>query len=145
MSSEDGPTEITSDGLVASPFLNAIRARFIGSSPATPIYPGVPQSQAVAKIMQELPEAMNAMLDVLENGGLFPATPTPGSAVALVMAAAQESGWPNDVSTVPIEWRTQSFTKFRRYEIASAMNLMMQAYHHSGVSGGTTGFPPERP
>lgn len=139
------PAELTSDGLVASAFLKAIRARFIGSGAGLPIYPGVPQSAAVAKILQEFPEALKAMLTVLEDGGGFPASPAPGSAVALVMAAAQDSGWPNDATTVPSDWRTLSFTKFRRYEIASAMNIMMQAFHHSGVGGGTTGFPPEKP
>src|SRR5688572_21560976 len=136
-----GDTEMTSDGLVASVFLKAIRAQFVGGVPSKPIYPGVPKSEAVGKIIKEFPEALSAMLTVLEDGGLFPASPTPGSAVALVMAAAKVSGWPNDVATVPGEWREKSFTKFRRYEIVSAMNIMMQAYHHGGVAGGTTGFP----
>jgi hypothetical protein len=137
-------SELTSDGLVASPFLNAIRAEFIGSGPK-PTYPGVPKSEAVGKIIREFPEAMAAMLTVLEDGGLFPANPTPGSALALVMKAAKDGGWPNETTTVPSDWREKSFTKFRRYEIASALNIMMQAYHHSGVAGGTTGFPPEKP
>src|SRR5688572_12712990 len=85
--------EITSDGLVASVFLKAIRARFIGNGAGVPVYPGVPQSEAVAKILQEYPEALKAMLTVLEDGGDFPASPAPGSAIALVMAAATESGW----------------------------------------------------
>ena len=142
ISSEPGPAEMLSGGLVASVFLKAVRAAFFDDLGA-PTYPGVPPAAAVAKIMQEFPEALVAMLTVLEDGGEFPANPAPKSAVARVIAAATASGWPNE-STVPDDW-SASFPKFRRYELVSAMNIMMQAFHHSGVAGGTTGFPPEKP
>jgi hypothetical protein len=142
VSSQDLPTEITSDGLVRSDFIDAVRAQFIGSG-GLPIYPGVSAAAAVAKVIREMPEALAAMLTVLDDGGAFPAAPPQGSAVALVIAAATATGWPTASSKIPSEFTLIS--KFRHYEIAAAMNLMMQAYHHTGVGGGSSGFPPEKP
>lgn len=141
--SEGLPTVITQDGLVASDFIDAIRAQFIGSA-GLPKYPDVSPAQAVGKVIQELPEALAAMLTVLDDGGEFPDAPAQGSAVALVIAAATSSRWPSAASKIPSDW-SASVPKFRRYEIAAAINLMLQAYHHHGVGGGSSGFPPEKP
>lgn len=137
------PTVITKDGLVGSDFIDAIRAQFIGGG-GLPKYPDVPPAQAVAKVIQELPEALAALLTVLDDGGDFPENPAAGSATALVVAAATATGWPTAASRIPSDWAA-SVPKFRRYEIAAAMNLMLQAYHHHGVGGGSSGFPPEKP
>src|SRR5262245_37266228 len=136
------PTEITADGLVRSEFIDAIRAQFIGT-PGQPKYPDGPPAQAVDKVIRELPEALAAMLSVLEDGDNFPENPVAGSAIALVATAAAATGWPNGGAKIPSEFTL--IAKFRRYEMAAAMNLMTQAYFHKGVGGGSSGFPPEKP
>jgi hypothetical protein len=143
------PSEATSDGLLVSEFIAEIRAQFIGAG-AKPTYPGVAQDIAVPKVIEELPEALEAMLSVREDGANFPATATAGSALELVIAAAKKTGWPKKTSSIPEEWRktdtdSNRTATFRRYEIASAINIMIQAYNRNGSGGGSTDFPPEKP
>ena len=136
-------TEIPNDGLVRSDFIDAIRTQFLGPPGSPPKYPNVDPADAVEKVIRELPEALAAMLTVLVDGGNFPANPVADSAIALVVAAATETGWPTERSKIPNGYTVIS--RFRHYEIAAAMNLMMQAVYHHGVGGGSSGFPPEKP
>jgi len=143
------PSEANSDGMLVSEFIAEIRAQFIGAG-VKPTYPGVAQDIAVSKVIEELPEALEAMLSAREDGTDFPATATAGSALELVIAAARKTGWPKKTSSIPEEWRktdtdSNRTATFRRYEIASAINIMIQAYNRNGSGGGSTDFPPEKP
>lgn len=142
--------EMTSDGLVVSEFLTKVRARFLGSG-GKPLYPGkdVTKVEAAAKVIDEFPKALEAMLKAVIVGDDLPAAPKSGSALELLIAAATDADWPNGDSSIPEEWRpssTEDLTPtFRRYEVVSAMNIMMQAYNLSGTGGGSSNFPPEKP
>jgi len=148
--SREAAIEITSDGLVVSEFLTKVRAQFLGSD-KKPLYPGkdVTKVQAAAKVIEEFPQALEAMLRAVIAGDDLPKDPQAGSALQLITAAATDADWPNGDSEIPEDWRpsaTEDLTPtFRRYEVVSAMNIMMQAYNLSGTGGGSSNFPPEKP
>lgn len=139
----------TQDGLLVSDFLDAIRAQFIGSGPK-PAYPKGPKDKASAKVIREFPEALAAMMKAFEDGDDFPADAKEDSALALVIAAAAQAKWPNGGASIPAEWAMSPSgddltSTFRRYEIVSALKIMMRAYNQVGTGGGGTNFPPEKP
>lgn len=139
----------TSGGLLVSRFLTEIRKEFLGAANA-PAWPGQPQPEAKRILIRELPEVLRVMLEVLEDLAPFPAGAPAGSAVDRFIQAATRAGWPNDGADIPREYRNtaakQNLTAmFRRYELASAVNLMVQAYHRTGAGGGASSFPPEKP
>jgi hypothetical protein len=139
----------TSGGLLASQFLTEIRKEFLGGANPPP-WPGPAQPEAKRTLIRELPEVLRVMLEVLEDLAPLPAGAPAGSAVDRFIRAATRAGWPNNGADIPREYRNttanQNLTAaFRRYELASAINLMVQAYHRSGAGGGASSFPPEKP
>jgi hypothetical protein len=142
-------TRTTPGGLLASRFLGEIRNEFIGAN-NPPAWPGQPQPEAKHILIREMPEVLRVMLEVLEDLASFQTGAPAGSAVDRFIKAAQRVGWPNNGADIPREYRNtpanQNLTAmFRRYELASAINILMQAYHRTGAGGGSSSFPPEKP
>jgi hypothetical protein len=70
----------------------------------------------------------------------------PGSAERMVSDLLATMDWPND-PPVPNDWLADDGTKrvFRRYEIACAMNILMQVLNVLDPGGDPAGWPPKRP
>ena len=137
-------------GMVDSKFIAKLRTEFLGAAGATLWGPGFasPASPNLkAMIGADLADAFRSMFLVLEDTVNAPA-PLPGttdSATQRVASVIAATGWPdNDTNfAVPAEW-DEADQVFRRYEIACAVNILLQAYNLH-FPGGPPEWPPHKP
>jgi len=130
-------------GMLESDFLTQVREKFIGSG-AEPNWPGATEPDPIAKAALELPDVLGAMFLLVEGRTTSLLGGAPGTALAILNDAATAAQWPSDNSAVPAEWK-DSKQIFRRYEVACAINIMLEAYSSTGGGGGPRDWPPEHP
>ena len=137
-------------GMVESKFIARLRAEFLGAAGATLWGPGFASPadpNLKAKIGADLGDAFRSMFLVLEDTVNSPA-PLPGtadSATQRVASVITATGWPNNDTDFPVPnvW-DDADQVFRRYEIACAVNIFLQAYNAHGP-GGPPEWPPHKP
>ncbi|HKU91035.1 MAG TPA: hypothetical protein VJP84_14680 [Steroidobacteraceae bacterium] len=125
-------------------FIRKVRENFIGSSQNSkwpPVDNAAVRKQDIAAF--ELPNAIAALFDTLERGANFPAG-LPGTAIALLRKAVDETDWPN-TAEVPERWRAQDRKLFHEFEIGVVTNIMMQAYNRAAPGGTPRDWPPTGP
>ena len=119
--------------MLDSDFLKALYEQFFDRN-AKPKWPGPPPATRPARALHEIPEALTALLTERINGTSLPQA-QPGTAPHLVSEAARITGWPGPGSKVPANWQGDMAT-YRMFEVAWAVNFMVQAYTLTGGGGG---------
>jgi hypothetical protein len=128
-------------GKIHSDFIDQLRAKFLGTPPPWPRASVKTREQVLA----EISAAFRAMFLRVERSKPIPSA-AKGSAVQLVGEVVKATRWPKDnpLAKVPDHWKDNVRT-FRRYEIAAAMDVLMQAFNASGGGGSGSEWPPDRP
>jgi len=125
--------------LLQSTFLREVRRQFFtsGNSSSWPRpSPGIRKQDVAAA---EMPLALWAMFRKITMEEAMPAVPA-GTALGRIKAAADAAKWPGTRSKVPAAWKPRTAT-YRLFEIAWAVNIMMEAYAKSGGGGGPRDWP----
>jgi len=133
--------------LAPSPFLSAFHKRMFASNgksqwpPATMLKPDAP--------VADLKASVETMLQAILAPAPVPAPGGAGSAEQHVSQLRASLPWPKaDNSDIPPEWNADQDMRliFRLYEIAWAVNFMLNAYANSGGgNGGVPAWPPPSP
>jgi hypothetical protein len=129
---------------LASEFIKFVQAKFIGTD-GVPLWPAAPDGATKKDLAAiEIPAALRAMFDCLENDIDLPGG-RPDSAMRLLKEAATDAKWPTREAKLPAEWAGGDRAKiFHFFEVACAVNIMLKAYFHSG-GGGSHEWPPTLP
>ena len=121
--------------MLDSDFLKALYDQFFDAQ-EKPTWPGDPAETRDVRALQQIPEAFNALLTRQISGGqLAQAHGVDRTALSLVNKAAATSGWPGANSGIPDGWKADAAT-YRLFEVAWAVNIMVQAYTLVGAGGG---------
>jgi len=138
-------------GVIESEFLKKLRAKFVGNVAGQQLWPpqAALENGAAAKELaaQEFTDAFRALFLLREDFVQPPGDGAEGSARKLIRELIDETGWPffNDKVPVPEPWSsTDKRDKFRRYEVSSAMDVLMRLFHAKGAGGGSSDMPPDR-
>jgi len=140
------PKDIDPDtGMVESEFLKKFRAKFIGDA-ENPPWPWPRQTvNTPLEFANEFVAVFRSLFMLLEDDDVPPAGP-PNSAKQMVKDLIEETVWPSGAMVpVPDPWKVNRVRAFRRYEIAAAINILMEAYNARGPGGDPSGYPPQRP
>src|SRR3954471_5618207 len=129
-------------GMIESPFLKAFRDKFIGSG-AEPAWPRATVNTP-AEFATEFTDLLRTLF-LRREASVSPPDGAPGSAKQMIKELLDDTQWPDKIkSPVPEPWNSNGhFVAFRRYEIACALNILMQTYNSSGQGGGIGGYPPD--
>jgi len=141
-----GDVKVT--GTVDSAFLKKLRTKFIGPDPDNQVWPSDDAVDDEELAASEFIDAFRALF-MLREDGVPPPAGAPGSAKQLIKELVDETGWPafNENVAVPAPWNTpEKRDSFRRYEVSSAVDVLMRVYHMKGASAGgePTQLPPDR-
>jgi len=140
-------------GMLNSSFIRKLRNTFLKGTDATQLWSvgfatGDPVQRKVL-IKEDLADCFRSLFQVHESTPPAPPLPgTPTSATQLMASLITQTGWAEDIDgkvPVPAPWNAADEDQFRRYEVACAMNILMQAYSLFGESGGRPTWPPEKP
>jgi hypothetical protein len=135
----------TVTGMVESVFLKKFREKFLGTGGPRPWPRAAVNTNA--EFTTEFTDVFRSMFQRLEASIAAPQSNVDGSAKQMIQQLLEETGWPNPAKApVPEPWKSDGHEGvFRRYEIACAMNILMQAYHNDQpIGGGISSFPPDR-
>lgn len=130
--------------MLDSDFLKRLSEQLFDSSDQ-PTWPQDPNADALAQDVidyragAEMPVALWAMFRSVVNQEPLPSAPLE-TALGRVVAAATAAQWPGPGSAVPDSWNDNA-GQYRLFEIAWAVNLMMQAYARTGGGGGPREWP----
>jgi hypothetical protein len=127
--------------MIESDFIVEFRKKFIDEDGAPLWEPDVSMPMAVSNDIA----AVLRKLYLLAEGKPQASSGDPGSAELMVSELITELGWPAS-PPVPTDWQTTpgAIRFFRRYEIACAVNILLQT--RSLVDGGNNppGWPPKK-
>lgn len=128
------PQDHVDQSLLQSDFLVELRKQFFNSLDR-PIWPGGNRpATRLDRAKSQMPPALKALIQSSTKLTPPPSGPA-GSALARVKKAATNSGWPGPTSKVPTEW-IGDMARFRHFEAAWAISIMMEAFARSGGGGG---------
>jgi hypothetical protein len=134
-------------GIIESEFLRKLREKFLGTNAMPQPWPSAAATGMPSLAADEFVDAFRLLFMLKEDFAPIPSDGAPGSARKLLAELVEETGWPDPQQCpVPAPWNVSTETdKFRRYEIACAVGIMMRAYDAppGGVGGGSTPFPPD--
>jgi hypothetical protein len=137
--------KVTVVGLIESVFLRKLREKFSGSGDMDKAWPPDAIREDEKAMANEFNDAFSALFLLREGRKKPDADGAEGSAKKLIKELIDETGWPDDKVKVPVPepWNTNDrFDLFRRYEISSAMDIMMRAFTAKGAGGEVTDHPP---
>lgn len=125
--------------IARSDFLIALRQQFFDATDTATWPPSRDAKKRKAQAATQAPVALKAMI---RTAALDKPLPTAAAASALgrVRAAAAASGWPKAPSKAPTAW-TGSVAKYRLFEVAAAIDIMMDALANKGGGGGPSDWP----
>lgn len=133
-------------GMVESLFLTKFREKFMGTGAPGEQKPWPrPSVNTPLEFTTEFTDVFRSLFLLLE-AGTTPAGGVPGSAKQMILELITDTHWPADTADAPVPepWNSNGqFNAFRRYEIASAMHLLMRTFNGLGAGGGSTPFPPD--
>jgi hypothetical protein len=142
------PTELAmTDGLLDSAFIIKLRETFITDDAQENLWnedfvdPDAADRKAL--IAADIASAFRSAFMRCEKH----ADPEPGtanSAAKMMAEVLEETDWPTNVAEFPVLGDFDA-KAFRRYEVACAMYIIMQAYQRGNPGGGPTSLPPSRP
>jgi hypothetical protein len=129
--------------LTESQFLTALRAVFLSKDPVWP-----KRVNDRAKILAEMQAAFRWMFQAVDLPSVKRTNGAKGSAVQLIADVAKQTKWPKSPSqkgpALGKGWEKHN-KAFRRYEVAAAMNILMNAFNVGGDTGQGTPWPPQHP
>jgi len=146
-------------GLIESEFVKMLRARIIGNDPAEPIWPSeLEEDHDEEDAIRQINLACELLFLRCEGeplpGKIHPAKSLPRIIQELLK---EVSGWPEDEPPrIPERFHKDEDARpprpldrrvaFRRYEVACAFNIMMQAWNRFGAAGVPGAeWPPQKP
>lgn len=147
-------------GLIESDFVRMLRERIIGDDPDAPNWPtDLAEDHEEEDAIKQINLASELLFLRCEGeplpGKIHPARSLPRIIQELLK---EVPGWPEEEPPViPLRFHKDEHAKpprpldrrvaFRRYEVACAFNIMMQAWNLFGAAGMKTGseWPPQKP
>ena len=129
--------------MIESEFIVEFRKKFIDDDGVPLWEPSVEQHVAVSN---DIAAVFRKLYLLLESQQQSPSGDV-GSAERMVSDLLVTMNWPNGDPPVPTEWQVSAGAKttFRRYEIACAMNILLEARNLLDAAGNPPGWPPKRP
>jgi hypothetical protein len=131
-------------GMIETEFLKKFRKKFSSSDADNAPWPRQ-STDTPLEYANEFVAVFRSMFMLLEHDIVPPEGPA-RSARQLIKELIAETGWPDGESVpVPEPWIPTRYRAFRRYEIACAINILMQLFNKGGPGGDPSGYPPKRP
>ena len=122
-----------------SRFLEALREEFFDDHEMPTWPPAEDPEVRTAQARRQMPAALRAMILAVEAKEAPEGAGGPGTALGKVKQAAADTRWPKG-SRVPPQWKKMKGL-YRRFEVAWAINIMMEALARSGGGSGPKQWP----
>jgi hypothetical protein len=125
--------------IARSDFLIALRQQFFNATDRATWPTSRNAKQRKSQAAEQAAVALKAMIRAAALGKPLP-TAAATSALGRVRTAAAATGWPKAASKAPTAW-TGSEAKYRLFEVAAAVDIMMHALANKGGGGGPKDWP----